>query len=164
MPASLEAISKNFDRLKGDSELEAIVSKIKSDDPHERWAELIEKADKAGIADRIPGTVGRKFAVKYGTARTRRRVSTEVKLSPAASKLILEVYGYEINDVALTGPAAVVSADKKVLAITARAATRDKLVRACTDRSLTDGQRRKRRQVMGKVLRDMGEDMGEDFS
>jgi len=67
MPASINAIMKNVERMADDAELLALWNREATEDrtPGQAWTAFIEAADRAKVADRIPGSVGRSFRAKY---------------------------------------------------------------------------------------------------
>lgn len=67
MPASSKHIQTNVDRMSGDAELTALWKKAATEDRSigQAWLAFIEAADVGKIADRIPGSVGRKFRAAY---------------------------------------------------------------------------------------------------
>lgn len=54
------------------------------------WEDFVLKADELKLADRIPGSVGRRYAVAYGSHKrpTRRGKSVRVELSMAANSAV----------------------------------------------------------------------------
>lgn len=98
MPATTKHILTNVERLASDAELLKLWKhelQAKNDGGNTRtapqaWAAFIEAADAANIADRIPGSVGKRFAAKYAAEpkprpepraaakRTTRKASTKV--------------------------------------------------------------------------------------
>lgn len=95
MPATTKHILTNVERMTSDAELLKLWNheiQAKNSDGAERtapeaWAAFIEAADAAKIADRIPGSVGKRFAAKYASEgkpepkaaakRTTRKASTK---------------------------------------------------------------------------------------
>lgn len=72
MPASTKHIMTNVDRMKDDADLLALWNREATDDrtPLQAWSAFVEAADLARIADRIPGSVGRTYAVRYAAEPT----------------------------------------------------------------------------------------------
>lgn len=72
MPASTSAILKNVARMAHDAELTSLWTAQATGDRTngQAWLAFIEAADAAHIADRIPGSVGRRFAQQYANEPT----------------------------------------------------------------------------------------------
>jgi hypothetical protein len=86
MPATIKHIMANVGRM-DDPELIKLwnAQAVDSRAPVQAWAAFIEAADAVGIADRIPGTIGRTYAAKYAaqadlaTRRQTRKATTKAK-------------------------------------------------------------------------------------
>lgn len=81
MPATTKHIEINFQRiaaLQDAAELKSLLAEVRNSMENDGetnlnkiWNKFVSEADDAKIADQIPGTVGRSFALKYGTAKAK---------------------------------------------------------------------------------------------